>query len=184
MSIWFLSLTHLFSQHTWCVSLHTHTYVSCPFSGCSPVPRKSWSMCCDCEDMTSLFVLYREVLSPSINTDSPPVDSFLVTVQCHIPRHKVPHFQVKVLKRWGGSGDTRTGTSSLSTLKPQLEDGEHLLGIQPEDECTAPEQSRIQTGFTLSRVITVQAYKLLKCYFISLSYMSFHTFYRLIKPLF
>lgn len=59
--------------------------------------------------MTSLFVLYREVLSPSVNTDSLPMDSFLATVQCRIPRHKVPHFKVKVLKRWGRSGYTGTG---------------------------------------------------------------------------
>lgn len=98
------------------------------------------------------------------------MDSFLVNVQCHIPRHKVPHFKVKILKQWGRSGHTRMGYFISQYIKATAGGlGTYLLGIQYEDNLAL-------TGFTLSRVIPVQAYKLLKCYFISLSYMSFHTF--------
>lgn len=106
-----------------------NTYVSCPFSGCTTVSRKSRSMCCDCEDMTSYFVLSMKTLSPSITHGSPPVDSFLVNTQCHVPRHKVPHFKVKMLKQWGGSGSPRTGHFISQYVKPQLEDWEQTFMV-------------------------------------------------------
>jgi hypothetical protein len=121
--------------------------------------------------------IWHHSLSSLSNTDSPPMDSFLVNVWCHIPRHKVPHSTVKMWKRWR-SGCTRTDASFSVRSSHSQSAGNTPSCIQYEDKCTA------LTGFTLSRLVPVQASKLLNGYFISLSYMSFHTFYHLIKPLF
>lgn len=124
-----------------------------------------------------------------------PVDSFSVTVQCHIPRHEVPLFKMENSKQWRKEWMDQEEMLHRLVIKATAGGLEsHLPDKQHEDECTAPEQSSTSWKFhlslvghvlfTLSRVMTVQTYELLKYYFISLSYMSFHTFYCLIKPLF